>query len=176
MQFHCNPPAHLGGNPACEMNRAKLHWSLFIEAKLHWGESEGGQGLPPIFWTMPGRAWPGRAWPPYRKRGDPLAPGPSPPPHPWQASPRGPVPLWQARLARFQTPQAAWPVWPAWITRPASKAGQTSRDLESGMDPGSGIRELRSSDPRSGSGNRGLGSGIRDPGSGIWKATCGSAA
>ena len=71
------------------MNRAKLHWSLFIEAKLHWGESEGVQGPPPIFpdLAVPGRAWPplaspGLPWPPlavpglprppYRKRGDPL--------------------------------------------------------------------------------------------------------
>ena len=97
--------------------------------------------------------WPCRAS--LSEKGRPSGPrAQSPPPHPWQASPRGPVPLWQARLARFQTPQAAWPVWPAWI------------EQGSGI-PGSRIRELRSSDPRSGSGNRGLGSGIWDPGSRI---------
>ena len=142
------------------MNRAKLHWSLFIEAKLHWGESEGVQGPPPIFRTWPCLASPGRAWPPLTT-GRPLPGAQSLSGRPDWPIPDPPGSL--ASLASLDNPasQQGWP----------DEKGSGIRDGSGIWDPGI---EILGSDPGLGIGIWDLGSGIQDPGSG--KATCGSAA
>ena len=133
-----NPLAHLGGNPACGMNRAKLHWSLFIEAKLHWGESEGVQGPPPIFPCLACLAS-------LSEKGRPSGPTPSP---------GRPLPRAQSLSGR--------PDWPD--SRPPRQPGQSGQIWNPGIsDPGIEILGSEIRVWESGSGIWDPGSRIRDP-------------